>query len=54
VTFANGGTNGKGKEVVPPGSKEAQADGITKPEEAVAVKEKVTAGVEEVDGQNSE
>jgi chaperone BCS1 len=54
VTFANGETNGKGKEAVAPGSKEAQADGITKPEKAVSVKEKVTAGAEAADGQNSE
>jgi hypothetical protein len=54
VTFANGETNGKGKEVVPHGLKEAQADGITKPEEAVAVEEKATAGAEVADGQNSE
>jgi mitochondrial chaperone BCS1 len=54
VTLANGETNGKGKEVVPHGLKEAQADGITKPEEAVAVEEKVTAGAEVADGQNSE
>ncbi len=54
VTFANGETNGEGKQVTPPGSKEAQPDGITKPEEAVAGKETVAAGLEAADEQNSE